>query len=163
MGSAGGVQPAHERTPLVLRAPAAILLGMLTTWLLSPGPALGAEAGTTLEIMASDISWLDAEYFGHAFLCVAPPPERGEEKCLGFYPKDKRKGVAIVGGPGVIETELMKNPARFARVKAVFKTTITDAQLETIFGRPGSGTRRISRSRRTTALILSTASWPASA
>lgn len=103
-----------------------VLLMLVSVLGVSYSPGEGAEAQNILmEILASGTSWADAEYFGHAFLCVSMREAKEiKEECLGFYPRGGKKGEALIGWPGIIECEHGKNPIRFARIKAIYKTTI---------------------------------------
>jgi hypothetical protein len=110
---------------------------LLLSFLLVAGPGTDGEPKdgqpVILEITGTDTSWADAEYFGHAFLCITNGGGTDDQQqCLGFYPADERKGLALIGGPGVVEVESGKNPQRFNRVAEVFQTTITKAQVRQI-------------------------------
>jgi hypothetical protein len=77
-----------------------------------------------VEFMASKLSWGAREFVGHAFMCISVPVGAGiKEDCYGFYPKEGGKGV--IQGPGVINPEFQKNPARFSRVTVSIKKPIT--------------------------------------
>jgi hypothetical protein len=80
-----------------------------------------------LEVMASRTSWTNAEFVGHAFMCIAIPISTGiKEDCFGFYPR--KGGKAFIGGPGVVNSEFQKNPRRFSRVTVSFKRPISEDQ-----------------------------------
>lgn len=111
---------------------------LLLSLLFVAGPSTAGEPTNgqpiVLEIMGAETSWADAEYFGHSFLCITNGGRTQEQqKCLGFYPADERKGFALIGGPGVVEVESGKNPQRFKRVTEVFQTTISQAQVQKIY------------------------------
>lgn len=81
-----------------------------------------------IQFMASTTSWTNAEYVGHAFMCISIPLNAGvKEDCFGFYPKPGGR-FAFVGGPGVTEPEFVKKPSRFSRVTVSVKNSITEEQ-----------------------------------
>ncbi len=101
------------------------LLGLLLGF-----PILDAVAATapseTVVFYASKTSWTDGEYVGHAFMCLTYPLNIGiKEECYGFYPKVPS---AFIGGPGMVESEFRKNPARFSRITVSVDRSITLAQ-----------------------------------
>jgi hypothetical protein len=80
-----------------------------------------------VEFVASDISWTNSEYTGHAFMCIIVTTNTGpKEACYGFYPKEGSK--AFIGGPGEVQSEFKKNPTRFSRIVKSIRKRITDDQ-----------------------------------
>lgn len=85
-----------------------------------------------VEFAASNISWTNAEYTGHAFMCIIVPTSSGpKEDCFGFYPKNG--GVkGFIGGPGVVHSEFQKNPSRFSRLTTSIRKKISTEQRRVI-------------------------------
>ena len=84
-----------------------------------------------LEIVASDTSWINSEYVGHAFMTISLPLSTGlKEDSYGFYPLNG--GVGVVCGPGILQSEPQKNPSRFSRISVSIKRPITEVQRQAI-------------------------------
>lgn len=80
-----------------------------------------------VEFMASDTSWIESAYTGHAFMCIRLRINSGwKEDCYGFYPKSGSKG--FIGGPGLVQSEFQKNPSRFARIGISISKPINESQ-----------------------------------
>jgi len=85
-----------------------------------------------VELMASEVSWTNQEYVGHAFMCISIPLNSGiKEDCYGFYPKTNSV-VGFIGGPGLTDSEFDRKPSRFSRVTVSYKKPITDEQRRAI-------------------------------
>lgn len=84
-----------------------------------------------VEVMASEVSWSNQEFVGHAFMCISIPLSSGiKEDCYGFYPRNTVAG--LIGGPGLTASEANKNPSRFSRITISYKRPITDEQRRAI-------------------------------
>jgi hypothetical protein len=92
------------------------------------------KTAITLTIMASRISWGDAQYVGHAFLCVGLQLKSGiKEDCLGFYPASKDIK-SFIGGPGVVDKEFgSKHPDHWANVSVSVQRDVTAEQRRRIY------------------------------
>jgi hypothetical protein len=85
-----------------------------------------------IEVMASEVSWTNQEFVGHAFICISIPVNSGiKEDCYGFYPKTNSVA-GFIGGPGLTDSEFNRNPSRFSRVTVSYKRPITDEQRRAI-------------------------------
>src|SRR5712671_1590676 len=110
-----------------LRTPLAATLGVVA--FLSVAFVIAALNPPDYEIqfMASRQSWAKNEWAGHAFMMITTRTSGGiKEDAYGFYPKDAK--TLIIGGPGVIASELKKNPSRFSRVTISIRQPISAAQ-----------------------------------
>lgn len=86
-----------------------------------------------VEFVASNVSWTNSEYTGHAFMCIILPTGSGpKEDCYGFYPRNSGiKG--FIGGPGVVQSEFQKKPSRFSRITtSIRKNSISEDQRRAI-------------------------------
>lgn len=98
------------------------------------GATARASDDITLEIMGSRTSWVDQEFTGHAFLCIALNLKSGpREDCYGFYPTGTGS-IAMIAGSGGLSSEFTKNPTRFSRIEASVKRAITPEQRRTVLG-----------------------------
>jgi hypothetical protein len=109
----------------------AIGLSVLAFHAVRSADAVGAPP-MTVELMAAKPSWVDKQFVGHAFLCLAVPVGSGvKEDCFGFYPVG---GKAFIGGPqGIVQSEFVKSPTRFALVTISLKKPITDQQRREVY------------------------------
>jgi hypothetical protein len=100
-----------------------ILVALLVSVVFFVGQGMAQEI--RVEFMASDVSWTNSEYTGHAFMCISITTNTGiKEDCYGFYPKEGSKG--FIGGDGVIEEEFKKNPSRFSRIGISLRKRINE-------------------------------------
>ena len=91
-----------------------------------------SQGSIKIEFMASDVSWVEQEYVGHAFMCISIPLNSGiKEDCFGFYPRSNSP-LAFIGGPGVTVSEFEKKPSRFSRITLSIKKPITEDQRRAI-------------------------------
>ena len=94
-------------------------------------PARAGQGDITLTIMASPAGYAAGLSPGHAFFCITLLLQASlKEECYGFYPKTLL-GV-FVGGPGVVQSEFKKNPARFSTVAASDTDDINEQQRRNI-------------------------------
>jgi hypothetical protein len=103
---------------------------LLTTLACVAAPERAQHRDMSLQFMASDGTWADSSFTGHAFVCLHQKTDSSvTEDCYGFYPR--AKGSALVGGPGVADTEFdfsKRPPMKFADVKVSVRTPITIEQ-----------------------------------
>ena len=75
-----------------------------------------AHAQYQVQFMASDTSWSNSEYVGHAFMVISTRIANGsKEDAYGFYPKGSK---AFIYGPGIVNSKFTKNPSRLSRITA---------------------------------------------
>ncbi|HEX8213766.1 MAG TPA: hypothetical protein VF584_26605 [Longimicrobium sp.] len=87
----------------------------------------------SIELMGARPSWTNAQYVGHAFMCISVPTNVGpREDCLGFYPSPTADK-AYIGGPGVTSSEFQQAPGRFSLVTVSLRRTITADQRTAIY------------------------------
>jgi hypothetical protein len=110
-----------------------LLITMMSLVPISGAPA-EPDTGISLTVMASKISWTDAQYVGHAFLCIALRLNSGiKEDCLGFYPADN-KIKSFIGGQGVVDSEFSsKRPSHFGNVTVSVQKDLTEDQRRAIY------------------------------
>lgn len=108
---------------------------LIVTMLLGLSQVDTMEAETLgIQFMASETSWTDGEFVGHAFICLSVYLNSGiKEDCFGFYPREGEKK-PFIGGPGVVKSEFQKNPNRFSRISVSFTTPISYVQRGQIIG-----------------------------
>ncbi len=97
-------------------------------------PAYAQPGRAVLQFMAPDGGWADRGFAGGAFVCVQLRSATGQkEECFGFYTRGT--GKAVVGGPGVIDSEFefsKRPPGRFSNAKASVTKPITERQRQRI-------------------------------
>lgn len=96
-------------------------------------PAYAQQEPVIVQIMAADANWADKSFTGHAFICIQLKLSNGiKEDCYGFYPKNA--AAAVVGGPGVVDSELdfdKHPPTRFGNVRiSVTKGVSLEARMK---------------------------------
>lgn len=89
-----------------------------------------------IEVMGGEVSWVDKQFVGHAFLCLSYHLNNGvKEDCYGFYPA--KSGTGQVLGPGVVSNEFKRDDsaARFTNIAASVKHKITEIERRAILKR----------------------------
>jgi len=104
---------------------------ILLAWVcftLSASQACANDDAVFVRIMAPDANWSDGSFTGHAFVCLEEERIVGlREDCYGFYPR--KSGKALVGGPGVVDSEFdfaNHPPARFSKIQASITKPISN-------------------------------------
>lgn len=119
----------------------AFLLGIVASILVGQ-PASSEPGDIVLELMASPAGFSAGASPGHAFMCIALHLNSGiKEDCFGFYPKTVSLEM-FVGGPGLIDNEFERNPARFGVIAESLKKNITSAQRGRILAATNDFNRR---------------------
>ena len=110
-----------------------ILPCLVTITILVCAPAInGADGDILLSIMATPTSFKN--FPGHAFLLISIETKNGaKEEAMGFYPFPSNPAQAFVGGPGLVQQEFQKAPARFSNVSITVQRSINWAQRKKIY------------------------------